>query len=287
MPGTISAPRVPFAHPMPGERIDPLYFGAQERRLFGCHHGPAQGGSQLGVAIAPPLGHEYSRAHRALVQLASLCAAGGMRALRFDWSATGDSQGDDWPSSLETWSADMESAQRELSLRTRVPRSAWVGVRLAGTLLLEASARRAPLAALVLWDPILDTRQYALSLQALQQRFVAGLGSKAANSQSAMPAAAAAAGLECLGFLWPTPLLECLRQWRAPQWTSAPAARVLILESSLSAEAADLAAGLSRGGARVLHERSSGSTPWNEDVDRGLVPLADLRRIVEFLAEDA
>ena len=69
---------------MGSERIDPLFFGPPERRLFGCHHAPLDGANaKLGVVIAAPLGHEYSRSHRALRQLAGLVATNGMRALRF------------------------------------------------------------------------------------------------------------------------------------------------------------------------------------------------------------
>jgi hypothetical protein len=263
---------------MSSERIDPLFFGASECRLFGCHHGPAQGSARCGVLIAAPLGHEYVRAHRALAQLASLCAAGGLRALRFDWSSTGDSSGDAWPDSLEAWSADVESAQRELLLRTRVSRSAWVGARLAGALMLQACASRAPLSSLVLWDPVLDLQDYVRGLSAAQQRFIASI---AAASSVEQP------GIECLGYLWPSALLDSLRRWRAPSFTTAPAARVLILESEFSVPAQALARELTASGARVVHERSTGPTPWHEELDRGLIPLADLRRIVEFLSEEA
>src|SRR5690349_16838476 len=120
---------------MGSERIDPLFFGAEDRRLFGCHHGPADGATaRLGLLIAPPLGHEYARSHRALRQLAAACAAEGLRALRFDFSSTGDSAGDAWPASLEPWREDLKLALRELALRTRVTRTAVLGVRFSASL---------------------------------------------------------------------------------------------------------------------------------------------------------
>lgn len=266
---------------MASERIDPLFFGPKERLLFGCHHAPsAGGGAKLGVVIAPPVGHEYLRAHRALAQLAGGCASAGLRALRFDLSSTGDSAGMQWPPSLEDWVGDLENALRELALRTRVPRTGLIGVRLASNLALECASRRAPLATLVLWDPILDTRQFTQSLEQLQQRFAASL---VASNSAATPCVD---GIECMGYHWPQTLLESVRAWRVPRWTSAPAARVLILESTLSQPGGELALELERSGARVQHERSSGAQPWNEDIDRGLVPTQDLRRIVEFLKED-
>jgi hypothetical protein len=265
---------------MGSERIDPLFFGTQERRLYGCHHGPAEGGSsKLGLVIAPALGHEYSRAHRALRQLASTCASGGLRALRFDFSATGDSSGDVWPDSLETWREDLELAARELSLRTRVARTALLGVRLSANLALDCAAKNPRWAALVLWDPCFDGDAFVRALERLQARF-----------ESTLPAAAharrsTAGGLECQGFLWPAPLIENLRAWRPSNFDRGAPARVLILEAELSPGASALAQELARRGASVRHERSSGSQPWNEEVDEGLVPIQDLRRIVDFLGE--
>ncbi len=267
---------------MGGERIDPLFFGSAERRLFGCHHGPIEAATaKLGLVIAAPLGHEYSRSHRALRQLAELVASNGMRALRFDFAGTGDSPGDEWPASLAAWVADVGLAQRELSLRTRVPRVALLGVRLSAALALEQAASGPACASLVLLNPILDGEAYADSLAEIEQRFEDSLPGPSLGSSPSR------AGLECLGFLWPAALLESLRQWRPPQFERPPAARVLILESTLSERARKLAAELERVGSRVQHTLSSGLEPWNEDVDRGLVPTLDLQRIVDFLREDS
>ena len=267
---------------MGGERIDPLFFGSAERRLFGCHHGPPEAAhAKLGLVIAPPPGHEYSRSHRALRQLAGLVAANGMRALRFDWGGTGDSPGDEWPASLAAWTADLGLAQRELSLRTRVPKSALFGVRLSATLALERAASAPTCAALVLFDPILDGEAYIASLKELEQRFLESLPGVR------QPGGSSSAGVECLGFLWPATLLESLRLWRPPQFERPPAARVLILEATLSERARTLGSELQRVGSRVQHVLSSGSGPWNEDVDRGLVPTLELGRIVDFLREDS
>lgn len=267
---------------MAAERIDPLFFGSAERRLFGCHHGPLEAASaKLGLVIAAPPGHEYSRSHRALRQLAGLVAANGMRALRFDLGGTGDSPGDEWPSSLAAWVADVGLAQRELSLRTRTSRTALLGVRLSATLALERAASAPSCASLVLLAPILDGEAYSAALSQIEQRFEQSLpGRRPAGSPSR-------AGVECLGFLWPTALLDSLRQWRPPQFERPPAARVLILESTLSERARTLGAELERVGSRVQHTLSSGLEPWNEDVDRGLVPTLDLQRIVDFLGQDS
>src|SRR5688572_1872484 len=196
---------------MGSERIDPLFFGAKDRRLFGCHHAPAGGGlPRLGVVIAPPVGHEYSRAHRALRQLAGACASGGLRALRFDFSATGDSHGDRWPDSLIPRRDDMELALRELTLRTRVASTALLGVRVSAAIALECAARNPACAALVLWDPCFDGKAHAQSLALLQQRFEASLPSAI---RSEVPSAD---GLECLGYHWPATLIRELSDWRPP-----------------------------------------------------------------------
>ncbi len=266
---------------MAEERIDPLFFGSAEHRLFGCHHslqGSPSGG--LGVVIAPAVGHEYSRAHRALRQLARMIANGGMRALRFDLSGSGDSAGDGWPDSLHIWGTDLDLALRELALRTRVERSALVGVRLSATMALDRLAAGASVSRVVLWDPILDGAGYAQALRQSAARFEQSLPDARRESR---PQGLA---LECMGHGWSEPLLMSLRQWQAPKFERLGNTRVLILEATISSTASALAASLERGGARVRHETSSGSEPWNEDIDRGLVPARDLARIVEFLRED-
>ncbi|HTF90690.1 MAG TPA: hypothetical protein VK843_19885 [Planctomycetota bacterium] len=267
---------------MASERIDPLFFGIKDRRLFGCHHAPSQGPApKLGVVIAPAVGHEYSRAHRALRQLAGSCAVAGLRALRFDFSSTGDSQGDRWPESLGPWREDLEHALRELASRTRVARTALLGVRVSASLAVDCAARNPGCAALVLWDPCFDGAAHEQSLRQAQERFEASLASpiRRAGQQEA--------GVECLGFHWPAALLGELREWRAPSFEQGAPQRVLILESALSPRASELALLLGKRGARVSHEVSRGSQPWNDEVDQGLVPAVDLARIVDFLREES
>ncbi|MEO6708682.1 MAG: hypothetical protein ABI054_09765 [Planctomycetota bacterium] len=267
---------------MASERIEPLFFGSKDRRLFGCHHAPSQGPTpKLGVVIAPALGHEYSRAHRAQRQLAGSCAAAGLRALRFDFSATGDSHGDRWPDSLRPWREDLELALRELASRTRVARTALLGVRVSANLAVDCAARNPACAALVLWDPCFDGAAHEQSLRQAQERFEASLSSPIRR------VSAAQAGFECLGYHWPAALLGELRAWRAPSFEQGAPQRVLILESTISPRASELAALLAKRGARVVHEPSRGSQPWNDEVDQGLVPAVDLGRIIDFLREES
>ena len=58
---TVAFPDVfPDALPTMGAaRIDPLFFGPPQRRLYGCHHAPAEGAARHGVLLVQPLAHEY------------------------------------------------------------------------------------------------------------------------------------------------------------------------------------------------------------------------------------
>ncbi len=110
------------------------------------------------VLLCHAHGHEYSRAHRNLQQLAVQLAQDGLDVLRFDYSCTGDSSGDDEHATLEQWQLDIQSAHR--FLRNRFPQNtiSWIGVRLGAT--LAASVVDSEVDQLLLWDPVANGQTY-------------------------------------------------------------------------------------------------------------------------------
>ena len=95
----------------PVASIQPFYFGAPERRLFGIFHPTAAASSALpGVLLCPAFGQEAVRAHRMMKVLAERLVRAGHPVLRFDFYGTGDSMGEDIDADLDGWAGDIHVA---------------------------------------------------------------------------------------------------------------------------------------------------------------------------------
>ena len=80
--------------------MSPLFFGAQDpahdEALYGvCHEPEPTRARPLGVVLCQPILHEAADARRAMRALGDQLAAAGVATLRFDYSGTGDSGGED------------------------------------------------------------------------------------------------------------------------------------------------------------------------------------------------
>jgi pimeloyl-ACP methyl ester carboxylesterase len=140
----------------------PLFFDAGPRRLFGLFHArPAGMAPRRGVLLCNAFGREAIRAHRVYRVLAERLARAGCDVLRFDYSCSGDSAGEDIDANLDAWRDDVRAAHAELQRRAGVPRMTWFGMRL-GALIAQHAARGgvSGLDRLVLWDPVIDGRDY-------------------------------------------------------------------------------------------------------------------------------
>ncbi|MCU1230570.1 MAG: hypothetical protein JWO97_3454 [Acidobacteria bacterium] len=145
----------------------PLFFGPEQRSLFGWYHAPEGARRELAVVICPPFGHEYINAHRSLRHLADRLAEQGIAALRFDYDGTGDSAGGDTEAArVAAWRESIVVATRELSTLSGCEQIALLGLRLGATLALSV-ANEIDVAALVLWAPCLRGRTYVRELKAL------------------------------------------------------------------------------------------------------------------------
>jgi uncharacterized protein len=142
--------------------MNPFFFGAAERRLFGIYE-PAISGNvgRRAAILCNPMGAEYFYAHRSIRQLGLRLSNSGFHTLRFDFYGTGDSGGEAADADLSGWQADIETAIEELNEITGIAKVALIGMRLGGSI-AAAAAMRIPSAldSLVLWDPIVSGRDY-------------------------------------------------------------------------------------------------------------------------------
>lgn len=143
-----------------------FFFSAGSRRLFGHYHARAEGlAPRRAVLLCSAFGRESIRAHRLYRVVADRLARNGCDVLRFDYSCTGDSAGDEADASLATWHDDVRAAHAELQDRSQAPSVVWFGMRF-GALVAQQAVRRdlAP-SRLVMWDPVVDGRDYLALLR--------------------------------------------------------------------------------------------------------------------------
>lgn len=152
---------------------EPLYFGPDDRPLFGwLHRAPTP--VRLGLVVCNPFGYESVCAHRSLRHFALASAAAGVPALRFDYDGTGDSAGDDRdPGRLAAWVASARSAADRLR-RVGADRVVFLGVRLGALVAALAGAERDDVEGLIAIAPVVAGKAYLRELRALQMAM--GLG---------------------------------------------------------------------------------------------------------------
>ena len=152
----------------PNATAHPMWFGPEDRPLFGWLHLPEGGRARGGVVLCLPVGDEERRAYAAFRKLAESLAAAGLAVLRFSYDGTGDSAGTlEDPGRVEAWVASISEAVAVVR-GLDVGRVAAVGMRLGATLLSRAAAGLdEPLDALVLWDPCANGREVLRYQQAL------------------------------------------------------------------------------------------------------------------------
>lgn len=260
-------------------KIEPFHFGPRSSPLFGLHHLPGPGKEREHTAvICPPVGQEYIRSHRSLVQLSLRLARAGHHVLRFDYTGCGDSADGRASHGLDRWEEDVRLAVEESRTRSGARRVTLVGVRLGSTLALRAGADDAEVAGFALWAPVLDGRAY-LGEQLEMQRHLHRFAYVSVDG----PVPAAAEDLdEVLGFPLSNRLREELRADDLLVGCLVPKAEFLVLDP-------EGGSGWERVGDRFPSEAmdvrpGAGSTErvWRSEPFQTLVPVDVLRRIVDW-----
>jgi exosortase A-associated hydrolase 2 len=209
----------------PAERVVPFYFGAPDKRLFGCYHEPAlESFRRCAVLICQPMGHEYVNCHRALRQLAARLCDAGFPVLRFDYYGCGDSSGSAEESRIPQWLQDTSTAISEVKRRTGLAQICLVGLRLGGTLAMIAATEQGDLESLILWDPVVSGKNYLAALlyrqkEALRFRHKPNSGWKSTTA------------IEVLGFVLPPPLCAELERIHLLPIGRKPANNVLLMQT--------------------------------------------------------
>lgn len=146
----------------------PVWFGPEDRPLFGHLHLGAGGRHRGGVLLCPPLGIESVAAGYAFRTLADQLAGAGFFALRFDYDGTGDSAGHQHePDRVPAWLVSIRNGATFLK-GLDPHRMSVIGMRMGATLVVEAFDSEVPsVDDLVLWDPCASGRRFLREQSAL------------------------------------------------------------------------------------------------------------------------
>lgn len=146
----------------------PLWFGPEDRPLFGWLHLPEGGEARGAVLLCPTMGIEAVNTRYAYMYLADRLADAGLACLRFDYDGTGDSAGQqNDPNRVQAW---LNSIQRAMEVLRGLgtDRIGVVGLRMGATLLAESfGSGPAVVDDLVLWDPCASGRSFLREQSAL------------------------------------------------------------------------------------------------------------------------
>jgi alpha-beta hydrolase superfamily lysophospholipase len=263
-----------------GVESQPLYFGPEDRPLFGWLHAPAAASRPaLGLVICNPFGNEAICAHRSLRHLAERAADAGIPALRFDYDGTGDSAGHDFdPDRLSAWLASVGLAADTLRELTGIERLCFFGIRLGAALATLAAAARKDVAGLATLAPVVDGKSYIRELRMLR---------RAMDSKRNITRDVDSEVLEAAGFALSAPTQASLSAIDLQRLERRPAPRVLILDRAELPGRDDWASHLRGQGANVHRTSVRGYTEMMLDSHESIVPEEIIDTAVTWLIDIA
>lgn len=273
--------------------MNPKFFAEPE--LFGIHHEPTGtlAGSLLPVLVCPPIGHELTRAHRAVKLLSQALARAGHSVLRFDYRGQGDSAGDSADGGVEAWCEDIAHGLDELAGSSGRRTVSVVGLRLGATLavraLAEGRATSVTVRRLVLWDPVLRGGDFLRVATDLHSAFLTDVARFPALARSPANPTRAPTGDELVGYSYPPSLRRSLDNLDVRELDPWPNATTAIVSSEPSVDCETLVARLRARGGEVSYQTVEGAPgAWTDYALHELTLRAGrlVPAIVELLADE-
>jgi len=187
---------------MPQRHMTEAFFlDGQDGGRFCLYHPPA-GSPRGAVLYVHPFAEEMNKSRRMAALQARAMAGAGFAVLQIDLFGCGDSAGDFVDARWSVWKDDLARAQRWLQQRAPGPLHLW-GLRLGALLACDyAQAPQAPLASLMLWQPVQSGKQFFTQFLRLKvANAMLGEGKDGATTTGALRAQlTAGASLEVAGY---------------------------------------------------------------------------------------
>ena len=273
------------------DSLTPFFFGPIGKQLFGVYYAPPpELARDFGVLLCNPMGQEYVRAHRAMLQIALRLARLGFPVLRFDYFAQGDSTGEDEQGTLAQWQEDVRAAITELERRARVESVFVAGLRLGASLAAQVASGREDVEGLALWEPVTNGSDYLDELIAWNQDklwyFLSGEDGDQSTWPTKISANSRISPIEILGFALHPSLTAEIQALDLLALLRKPASRLLVIESDAKPPVAALCNKLQQLGAAVDYRCIESFKIWTEDPDKGLVPQPIIQAIVDWFTAE-
>jgi len=263
--------------------MEPFYFRGPSGMLFGVYHPPeSREPRDVGVVLCYPLGQEYIRSHRAFLRLAAMLSSKGFHVLRFDYSGSGDSEGDSSEQTIGDLIDDISAATDELKGGSGASRICLVGLRLGGALSVIAGIRRGDVDAVVLWDPVVDGAAHLKHLKSLHEEWLSGSFADPASGSGGSNA------FEALGFPLGGPMLADLESLDLLELREKPADEVFLVTSVEPPDSVRLKNHLQGMVGSLRYGRIPAPEVWikkDDEMAKGLVPIQVLEAISEWIEE--
>ncbi len=145
-------------------KSQPLFLPSADRQIFVMHYSPDDTLRQEVIIICPPAPQEIMRSQASLGQLARRLQEDGFHVVRFDYSGTGDSEGNADSISLDQWHQDVLSIAGWAKFHLRYQKLSLIGLRLGASMAIRAS-QHLDIDRLVLWDPVIDGLNYLYAME--------------------------------------------------------------------------------------------------------------------------
>jgi alpha-beta hydrolase superfamily lysophospholipase len=196
----------------------PLWFGPNDRPLFGWLHVPRGGTARAGVVLCQPLGIEATCVYFSYRLLADRLVDHGLAVLRFDYDGTGDSYGFETdPDRLESWLRSVKAAT-DLLTQKGLGAIGFVGIRIGALFAACEASRRGGVDALVLWDPSLSGKAFLR-----EQRFLREMSRRDTSNHDVD------AAVEAPGLRFEAETVETLSELALERLAGPLARRILVL----------------------------------------------------------
>lgn len=252
--------------------LQAFYFGPG-KSLFGCLDLPdSRRPNDVGVLICPPIGYEYTSAHRALRQLALGIADRGHATLRLDYYGTGDSLGETQDVSLARCREDIVCGIDELRKQAHCSTIVLIGFRLGATLAASMPKLRPDISGLVLWDLVTDGSRYLEELATMQAKWLRSHGQPSQVEAS-----------EVLGFPYSPQFDREIGALDLNDASATPDGRVLVIDTSINTGLSEWAGGKLAAGSDMSVSRFDVSIELDEP-ERARVPRELVEAIVHWVA---
>jgi alpha-beta hydrolase superfamily lysophospholipase len=250
----------------------PTIFGTAEARCFGWFH-PSKGQPRgTGVILCRPVGYEGNCTYEACAQLADYLARAGFAVMRFDYSGTGDSSGDESdPHRVRAWLDSVKEAISEVRRLGAVAEISLLGIRLGATLAAKAASELGGVDSLVLWAPCATGRAFVREL-----RF-----SVVSRADEEGPSSG---DLEALGFTYTAETVKDLGALDLLRLSPAPAPRALIISRDDMPGEGPVPAAFRKAGIETTFKELSGFSTMMAEPQEADVPRGTLLAIADWLA---